>query len=311
MKKFLLFTAATFIAASSFGQGQIGNGDMESWANNDEPDNWNSFLTGSGSWAFAASDQCDESSDVRPGSTGTKSCYIWSESTLGIIANGNVTLGRIEMGSTTPTSPNNYNYTITGDSDFSQALSDQPDSIVFWVKFSPVGGSDIGRMKATLHTNYDYQDPEDAASANEVVAQAVENFPATNGWERHAVAFDYSGPATANEYILLTFTTNEIGGGGSAGDEMWIDDVELIYNTGGLDELASQGVIVSMNNTTNNILVNSENKLNGTYTVYSTVGQIVQTGELASEISFNEVPGVYFVHLTTDKGTEAFEILKF
>ncbi|MDX2362760.1 MAG: T9SS type A sorting domain-containing protein [Crocinitomicaceae bacterium] len=379
MNKFLLFTAATFIAATSFGQGQIGNGDMEAWIDDptDAPDNWNSFLTGSGLWSGAASDQCDQSSDARPGSAGVSSCYIWSTSTFGIIANGNVTLGRIEMGSTTPTSPNNYNYSITADSDHSQALTDQPDSIVFWVKFSPNGGNGNARMKATLHTDYDYRDPEDAAAAAEVVAQAVDNFPSTNGnWERHAVAFDYSGPASVNEYILVTFTTNELGGGGDAGDEVWVDDVELIYNPAGgptdtdgdgvlddtevtdatdpadmcsfilasvtevpsaawiaadcdqdgvtngdeviagtdplitIGELDMTNFIVSMNNETNMISIQSQNELSGTYEIYSTMGQIVQSGDVAAEISFNEVSGIYFVHITTNNGVESFEILK-
>ena len=79
---------------------------MESWANNDEPDNWNSFLTATGTWSSFASDQCDASSDVRPGSTGTTSCKIFSNSSiLGTVANGNVTLGQIVMGSTNATSP--------------------------------------------------------------------------------------------------------------------------------------------------------------------------------------------------------------
>ena len=245
MKKFLLFTAASFLAVSSFGQTQIGNGDMENWANDDEPDNWNSFTTASGTWSSFAGDQCDESNDVRPGSTGTSSCKIWSNSVLGTIANGNVTLGRIEMGSTTPTSPDNYNYSITADGEFSEALTDTPDSIVFWVRFE-LGGGTAGnaRMKATLHTDYDYRDPEDAAAAAEVVATAVENFPPTGGnWERHSVPFVYSGPASVNEYILVTFTTNETGGQGNDNDQLWIDDVELIYNPAGAVDTDGDGVL--------------------------------------------------------------------
>ena len=51
MKKILLFTVASFIGIASIAQQQIGNGDMEQWANNNEPDNWNSFLTASGTWS--------------------------------------------------------------------------------------------------------------------------------------------------------------------------------------------------------------------------------------------------------------------
>lgn len=314
MKKILLFTVLTFAGAYSFAQGQIGNGDMESWANNDEPDNWNSFLTASGTWSGFAGDQCEPSSDVRPGSTGTKSCRIWSNSVLGTVANGNVTLGRIEMGSTTPTSSSNYNYTIAGDADFSEALTDMPDSIVYWVKYTPNGGSDNARMKATLHTDYNYRDPEDAASAVEVVATAIDNYPSTQGnWERHAIAFNYTGPATANAYILVTFTTNETGGAGNDDDEVLIDDIELIYNpdnNNSLEENENDGIVVSMDNTSNQINFNSSSELNGSYVVYNTLGQEIQTGSVSNSVDFEALPGVYFVHLNANNKFYTFEILK-
>lgn len=311
MKRILLFTVLTFAGAYSFAQGQIGNGDMESWANNDEPDNWNSFLTASGTWSGAAGDQCEQSTDVRPGSTGTKSCRIWANSIFGVVANGNVTLGQIEMGSTTPTSPNNYNQTVTGNTDFSQALTDMPDSIVYWVKFTPNGGNGNARMKATLHTDYNYRDPEDAASAVEVVATAVDNYPSTQGnWERHAIAFDYSGPATTNAYILVTFTTNETGGQGDDDDEVLIDDVELIYNPNSIDEQQNDGIVVSMDNASNVINFMSTSDLNGTYTVFNTLGQTVQSGNVSQKVNFEAVSGVYFVHLNANNKVYSFEILK-
>jgi len=233
MKKTLLI-AFSLTSIFSFGQGQIGNSDMESWeavAGSEEPNNWNSFLTASGGFATFASNQIEQSPDVRPGSAGSKSCKIWSKSTFGVIANGNVTLGQINMGSTTPSNASNHNKSITSNSLHSETLTDSPDSIVFWTKFTPVSGSGNARMKATLHDSFDYQDPEDAASATHVVATAIMNYPNTNGsWVRFAVPFDYSGPVSVNTHILVTFTTNETPGGGSGNDEVLIDDVELIYN---------------------------------------------------------------------------------
>jgi hypothetical protein len=313
MKRILLFTVLTFAGAYSFAQGQIGNGDMESWANNDEPDNWNSFLTASGTWSGAAGDQCEQSSDVRPGSPGVKSCRIFANSIFGVVANGNVTLGRIEMGSTNATSSSNYNYTITGNADFSEPLTDMPDSIVYWVKYTPNGGNGNARMKATLHTDYNYRDPEDAASAVEVVATAIDNYPSTQGnWERHAIAFDYSGPATTNAYILVTFTTNETGGQGNDDDEVLIDDVELIYNQGtnSIVENTNDGINVAMSNATNQVYFNSLTDLEGTYSIINTLGQTVQAGEVAKKVNFEAVPGIYFVHLNANNKVYTFEILK-
>jgi hypothetical protein len=142
------------------------------------------------------------------------------------------------MGSSTPSSSQNYNYTDTGDSDFYQELTSSPDSIVFWVKYNNSSNSDLARIKAIIHDNYNYVDPMTSESEPHVVADAALNFESTNGsWVRKSVAFDYVGPATTPEYILVTFTTNSIPGGGSDGDEIFIDDVELIYNSGaGLGE---------------------------------------------------------------------------
>lgn len=370
MKKIVLMTLLALTTGALFAQQQIGNGDMENWTNDDEPDNWNSFLSAAGNFAGFASDQCDESSDARPGSAGSSSCEIFSTSTFGIIANGNVTLGQVQMNSATPSSPSNHNLTLTGDSDFSQVLTDTPDSIVFWANFIPNGGSGNARMKATMHTDYDYRDPEDAASSAEVVATAVVNYPATNGWVRFSVAFDYSGVACENDFILVTFTTNESAGGGDAGDVVQIDDVELIYNATsmidsdgdgvsnadeitdgteicdvcdyeetsqgtptalwdaadcdgdgvpnasdvepfvGLNTLSQGNITVSMNNFSNSIIISSLEELNGDYTVYNMMGQVLQTGGVESNIAFDAKPGVYFVHILTENGTYKFEILK-
>ncbi len=314
MKKLLLITFISSTTVFSFGQTQIGNSDFEQWetvANGEEPVNWNSFLTAQGTWSGFASDQMTSSTDVRPGTTGTKSCRIFSKSTLGVIANGNVTLGIINMGSTTPTSSSNYNMSMTSDPNFSEAMTDQPDSIVFWVKFTPVNGNDNARMKATLHGAYDYRDPEDAGSTAEVTATAVINFPSTNGnWVRMAVPFDYSGPQPTNAYILVTFTTNELAGGGSDADELLIDDVELIYNTNGVNEIESTDFIVSMNNENNTINIQSDVTMNGEYVIYSTTGQTVQSGSLVSSVDFNQKPGVYFVKIIANKKTYSYKVLK-
>jgi hypothetical protein len=232
----------SLITSSAITAQQIDNGSMESWDNlgssTEEPSNWNSFMSASGGLALFGSQQVEQSSNVPSASSGSHSARVFSKSTIGIIANGNLTLGRINMGSSTPSSSQNYNYTVTGDSDFSQELTSSPDSIVFWVKYNNSSNSDLARIKAIIHDDYNYVDPITSESESHVVADAALNFESTNGsWVRKSVAFDYVGPATTPEYILVTFTTNSIPGGGSDGDEIFIDDVELIYNSGaGLDE---------------------------------------------------------------------------
>lgn len=232
MKKILLAGISLCFVAGSFAQTQIGNSNFEAWENvagsDQEPVNWNSFLTASGGWAWAAANQIQSSTDVRPGSTGTKSCRINARSAFGIIANGNVTVGQVNMGSTTPTDAANYNISRTAQTGFSEVLTDHPDSLIFWAKSQCSGNA---RVKATIHDAYNYRDPEDAASTSHVVATAVLNYGANGGvWTRYAVPFNYSGPASTPAFILITFTTNMTPGGGSEFDVLYIDDVSLFYN---------------------------------------------------------------------------------
>lgn len=380
MKRILLFTFTAALASNVSAQGQIGNSDMEAWESVSsafEPVNWNSFLSAQGSLTGFAANQIEQSSDVRPGSTGTKSARIWTrDAGFNVKANGNVTLGRINMGSITASSPDNHNISLTADPLFSEALTDSPDSIVFWVKYNAASGTSNARMKATLHDTYDYRDPEDASSTPHVVATAVLNYAPTNGWVRMAVPFVYGGPATVNTFILVTFASNATPGGGAVNDEVYIDDIELIYNGGagptdtdgdgvtdsneatdltdpndlcsfilasqtvapsatwnstdcdfdgvsngqevinGSDPLVTVSAIemnpfsVAMDNDLNVINVISENEIEGSYAIYTTVGQKVQSGAVTSAISFEANPGIYFIHVMTNSGNYKFEIYK-
>jgi len=234
MNKFYTFFICLISTGTLFSQ-QIDNASMETWdnlgASTEEPTNWNSFMTATGGLAFFGSQQVEQSTDVPAASSGMYSVRVYSNSILGIVANGNLTLGRINMGSSTPSSTDNYNFTNIADSDFSQVLTTMPDSIVFWVQFNASNNADSARIHAIIHDEYDFRDPIDAASAQYTVAIAGLNYGTTNGWERKSLPFDYVGPSPNAKFILITFTTNKIPGGGSAGDEVFIDDVELIYNS--------------------------------------------------------------------------------
>ena len=231
-----LFTSFSFCA-----QQQVGNGDMELWDNvgaaNEEPSNWNSFKSAQGSFTSFASQQIQSSTSIRIGTTGQYCARIWSKYSFGIVANGNMTLGRINMGSTTPSDPANHNISLTSDANFSEALTISPDSLVFWVKYTPVSGNPNARVHAILHDAYDLRDPIDGNSTPHVISRAELNYPTTVGqWVRKSVPFINQGPATSQQYILITFTTNQTPGGGSANDEVLVDDIELVYNSVGIKE---------------------------------------------------------------------------
>lgn len=321
MKRILLFTAISLASTSMFAQQQIGNSDMENWSavsSGEEPDNWNSFMTADGGFNGFADVQVEQSTDTRPGTSGTTSARIWARNAgFGITANGNLTLGRINMGAISASSPDNYNFTQRDDGgspanptpEFSEALTDSPDSIVFWAKFNAQGATEEARMKATLHTDYNYRDPEDAASSNEVVATAVVNFLPTGGWVRMSIPFDYSGPASVHDYILVTFTTNKVPGGGDPNDELFIDDVELIYNPNGVEELVNN-MKVFMNNESSELTFKSTQTFDGVYSVIDLSGKTVQTGQMLNTVPFNAPSGMYIVNIDVNGESKQYKIYK-
>lgn len=246
MKKLLLICVSIcFLSGVVHSQVyQLSNPGFEQWdgyGTDDEPTNWNGFPTASCNLMIgcgtAMATRHEKSTDIRPGSSGSYSCKIFATeiTILGntIVANGNITTGQIRIGSTTPTSNQNYNITRTANSAFRQPLNAKPDSISFWGKFVCPSSVQQARMNATIHGNYDYRDPEgsDPNAGSYVVAKAIHNFTRGNqGWNKFTIPFDYNFPATTPSYILLTFTTNKNAGEGSASDFLYIDDIELIYN---------------------------------------------------------------------------------
>lgn len=295
-------TIASFLFSSlSFFAQQIGNSNMESWDNvgqaSEEPTNWNSFRTGQGSFSSFASQQVQRSTAIRSGATGQYCVRVWSKSTLGIIANGNLTLGKINMGSSTPSDPANYNFSQTADANFSEALTNSPDSLVFWVKFTPASGNPNARVHAILHDAYDLKDPIDANSTSHVISRAELNYPSTGGqWVRKSVPFVNQGPATLQQFILITFTTNQTPGGGAANDEVLIDDIELIYNSSvSLSENKSESFYVNYD-------VNSGLEIFGkkmTVNIVDTKGVTIKNGNSEDLKGLILKSGLYFVQSPT------------
>lgn len=312
MKKALLLTTTAFLSLSAFGQTQIGNSDLEQWEAapaGQEPVNWNSFMTASGSFSGFADVQIEQSSNVRPGSAGTVSARIWSrDAGFGVVANGNMTLGKINMGNITPSNPSNHNKTITGDPEFSEAITDMPDSIVFWVNFNPIDDTEMARVKATLHDDFDYLDPEDATSSTHVVAIAELNYDTTGGWERMSIPFNYSGPATTVEYILVTFTTNMSPGGGDPNDEVFIDDIELIYNPNSIEESQLANVNAFLNNETSEINFTFDDGVSGEYAIYDTSGKLINSGAMSAKVPFDAPQGIYIVNVRIGTSLKQFKV---
>ena len=272
MKKLLLnvslIIAFLFTSNLIFAQYQLTNSGFENWesvsqssTSGQEPTQWNSFVTMvTKNFMFnsARANKIESSTDVRPGTTGSKSAKIWSTSVMGVVANGNLTTGRIYGGSMSATDASgNYNFSDpSSDAAFKHSFAGKPDSIATWLKFVPNNTSEQARVSAIIHENSRYQDPE-ATTYSNVVAKAQKNFSPTSdkGWQRISVPFVYEGTKTP-AYILVSYTTNATPGSGKANDVLYIDDAEMIYN--------SKATSVSFNGTTFsgfNISISSKNFL--------------------------------------------------
>jgi hypothetical protein len=304
----------TFFSAKA--QQQVNNSGFESWENlgtgTEEPVEWNSFKTGSGSVVLYTSQQIVHSLVVRPGATGDTSCLLWSKSTLGIVANGEITTGQVNADNIIPANAGNYNITHTAQPAFSETLGNNPDSLVIWVRFKPSNatGSDSARIHATIHDTYDVRDPLDAGSLSHVVGEATLNFPNTNNtWIRESIPFVYSGPATSPDFILISITTNKTPGGGSAADSLYVDDMLLIYNGIGVPEINSSGNLSTYIEASNLIINLSFGKPTvSDVAIYNLEGQLVYKNQIKASSKREKInisnfdKGIYLVSVITERG---------
>lgn len=238
----LIISMLTSILFAQYGD-QFENRGFENWTTRDElsvsePVHWHSGGTATGSFSGWVSSQIEQSTHTRPGSSGSKSVRLYPTSVIGITANGNMTNGRMNAGSMSVTGSNNYNYTQRSQSAFNTPINQLPDSLSIWVCFRCTSASEKAQVKAIVHGDADYQIIANGSEspADKHVATAALSFTRTapNGgsynWRRLSIPFQNTGPCTDVRYILMTATTNESPGTGSTNDDLFVDDVLLIYN---------------------------------------------------------------------------------
>ncbi len=252
IKNFTFFTAIIAIFALAIPQNtysqvyQFENPGFEQWdgGNNDEPTGWNSYPSANCTmWVgcgTAKEKRHERSTEVRPGSTGQYSCLIYAKSVLGVVANGALTSGQMQLVSLNTSSAANGNRTIQSNNDFNHRLNAKPDSIVFWAKVVNASNASQACCHLYIHDNFDLQDPlggnEDANYKSHIIGMVPSYNFTNNGstWQRHSAPIRYDGDTCRStndpEYILITFSTNYLAMQGANNDKLYIDDIELIYN---------------------------------------------------------------------------------
>lgn len=223
----------------------------------DEPNAWHSFNSGiaTGSVSFLTkyalqNGNTSVSDDVRPGSTGTKSVAIKSSIVMGFQpANGTMTTGRLQAGSTTATDAANCSFLDMSSTDtdgngdpFYTILNGRPDALSVWVKYKQGQVNEqypYATVSAVITDGTRYQDPEDKAYTN-VVAKAQDKTIESKGfeWQNLVIPFDYTSYASNDaqaKALLVTISTNAQPGVGSNDaenpDMIIVDDISLVYNS--------------------------------------------------------------------------------
>lgn len=322
----LIFFVST-LSLSLFAQERIqfDNPGFEQWTTRateavSEPVHWHSGGTATDTFSGFLSNQIEESSHTRPGTTGAKSVRIFPSSVLGITANGNMTNGRMNAGSMSTTGTGNYNYTQRSESAYNTPITVVPDSIALWVCFRSESASQRAQLRAVVHGDADYKFIANGTEepANMLVASARYTFTRTstaNGeynWTRLSVPFVKDGPCNDPRYILFTITTNVIPGEGSTNDDLFVDDIELIYAPDYVaeDEIACE---LSPNPCSNLLHIKATEGLQSV-SIFDLQGRCVNTQPASSnlfDIELGHLPsGLYLVRMDFDTNTVVNRIVK-
>ena len=143
----------------------------------------------------------------------------------------------MNAGSASASGTSNYNYTQRSNSLYNTPITMVPDSVAVWICFRSQSSTDQGFVKAVVHGDTDYQIIANGTESptNMRVAEAYIEFTRTStasgdyNWRRLSIPF-VPGASNDPRYILFVATTNKTAGSGSTNDDLFVDDVLLIYN---------------------------------------------------------------------------------
>lgn len=230
----------TFEGKSKEAAYQIANADFENWTDDENAkiaEGWNSFDTAAGLFAsFASMSPMPQKIEGYKGN----GVRIVSKDLWVAYANGNLTTGHINMGSTNPTDASNYNFTDRTDVNGNMPFAGRPDAFEVYARFTPgtaKAAADAeqeqpalqGRVQLILHKDAAYHDPELAEMADEKVGSANVLIPATEEWTKFTGEFSYTtDEAPEVQYLLASATTNPVPGA-SKDDQLDLDELRLIY----------------------------------------------------------------------------------
>lgn len=238
------------------GTPQAPNYDFEVWDNEAKPWGWNSSTTLVISDILPAdrttlTQSIFQSSDKRPNSKGATSAQIRvtisKHDRPGILgfykpiferstAVGALSTGILWLKNFDPGKSESCLYTNTDKGADSWAFSGRPDSVVFWVKKGLNGGRPAD-FTLYLHNNAKLEDRNPNGTAvGKVIGSAACKITNTD-WQRISLPIQYASDETP-AYLLVSFTAGNNFREVVEGDELYVDDMLLVYNPTILIDLA-------------------------------------------------------------------------
>ena len=305
MKKQLLIIIFFSFSIGIMGQTQIENPGFEEWEmvgfenQFEEPVQWSSLKTATpDALANVAPEVLFKSNDAH---SGNFSVHLINKDVFEIVANGVVTNGRV-LADFDPEVSNVHS--SSEDSQWYTLCDDRPDSLVGYYKYISVDG-DSPQIQALLHSGLPGSIPQ--ADSSNWVGLAKANLAAENvpEWTRFSIPFVYFLDISPS-YILLNPSAGD-GFNAVAGSEMWLDDLELIYNVDGIDEQFAENLLKAYGYK-NTIVADLTRFGMGSrfeLSIYDLTGKLVknQTLESGSKYDINDFqPGLYICSFINHDG---------
>lgn len=248
----LLFCGTATLQA----QYQLINSGFESWDTtaNPLPEGWNSYSSANCNIIgfppnYAATIKRiittttvhERTVGCRPGGSGKSYLTLQTRNVnaggITMPVSGIVCTGLFNIGSISVYTPLNYFSTERNRPGFCMPLSTTPDSLYIWVKYyASDPDTSLARFVAYLHGDTDFQYMNHAGNKSlycgyihHLMARTDSVLPATH-WVQLRLPFVYDGKAKP-KYLLMYMASDSCMMGGKIGNELSVDDIELVYNS--------------------------------------------------------------------------------
>lgn len=282
MKKMLLVSATTLFFAGVNAQNAIPNPGFESWTSQGSYDD----CAGWGTIDQAVSSACfckgtavktNVAGEVHSGvlAMKLKTISVFGQTAPGIAATGTINQSTAAV-------------------DGGVAFNLRPDSIVGWYRYSP-SGADTGSVDITLS--------KWNGASRDVVGHA-RFFKTTSvaSYARFTLPLIYSLPGAPDTMVVILMSSS--GGSPVVNSTMFVDDLDLIYNTttGIANNISSSSASVYPNPNNGTFNIRMSDYENANVEIYNAVGQKVVEQTLQNNLTqldlTNFSHGFYFVRVT-------------